>query len=328
MPNSLNGQTVLITGAAGFYGQNLLSRLSGSGAHVVSVCRDLSKVSAIAQEQCKWVEADLADRAQTDELFRVTKPSIAFHLTSASLGGTEIANVRASIAGDLMPTLNILESAARSQVGRVVLPCSMEEPFPAIDADSELAIPETPYALSKLVCGLYGRFFRHAYDLPVVVVRCFLTYGPHQKPYKLIPYVIRSLQRGEAPKLSSGTRLIDWVYVDDLVSALIAAATVPQIPDRVLEIGTGELRTIREVVTIIRDLMGGPEPVFGAVAARGHERAARIGPALSLLNWTPKTSIESGLRRTIQFYTAPSPAAEHHGAVRDEERSPEKPRRG
>jgi UDP-glucose 4-epimerase len=312
MPDSLEGRTVLITGAAGFYGQSLLSHLSGSGAHVVSVSRDLSKISTVAQQQCKWVAADLADAAQTDDLFRLIQPAVTFHLTSASFGGTEIANVRASIAGDLMPTLNVLESAARFGKTRIVLPCSMEEPFPVANADGELVIPETPYALSKLVCGLYGRFFRQAYDLPVVVVRCFLTYGPHQKPYKLLPYVIRSLHRGEAPQLSSGTRLVDWIYVDDVVSALIAAATVAQVPDRVLEIGTGQLRTIREVVMMIRDLMGGPEPVFGAVPARGHERAARIDPAASLLGWTPKTSLESGLRRTIEFYTAPSALADRN----------------
>jgi UDP-glucose 4-epimerase len=305
MRGNLAGRTVLVTGGAGFYGRNLLSRLSGSGARVVSVCRNLSGLGA-AWQQCEWIEADLADRAQTNRLFAQTLPSMVFHLTSASVGGTELDNVSASIRGDLLPTVNVLENAALCGVARVILPCSMEEPFPVAGSDGELSIPETPYALSKVICGLYGRFFRNIYDLPIVVVRCFLTYGPHQKPYKLIPYVIQSLHRGEPPQLSSGTRRVDWIYVDDVVSALLAAATVPRIPDRVLEIGTGEVRTIREVVTIIHTLMGGPPPVFGARPARGHERLAQIGPTLSALGWTPKTSLEAGLRSTIEFYTSPS----------------------
>ena len=169
-------------------------------------------------------------------------------------------------------------------------------------SDGELAIPETPYALSKVICGLYGRFFRHMYELPVAVLRCFLTYGPHQKPNKLIPYVIRSLNQGVAPQLSSGTRLVDWIYVDDVISAMLAAATVPQIPDGVIEIGTGQMRTIREVVMTIHGMMGGMLPVFSDTPARGHERAARTAPALSALGWAPTISPESGLRRTIEFY--------------------------
>jgi UDP-glucose 4-epimerase len=298
----LVGRTVLVTGATGFYGMNLLSQLSASGARVISVCRDLSKRIGSAERQCEWIEADLADRAQTSRLFEQTLPSMVFHLASASLGGPELDNVGASIQGDLLPTVNVLESAALYGAVRVILPCSMEEPFPVSGSDSELAIPQTPYALSKVICGLYGRFFRHVYELPVVVVRCFLTYGPHQKPYKLIPYVIRSLNRGVAPQLSSGTRLVDWIYVDDVISAMLAAATVPQIPDGVLEIGTGEMRSIREVVMMIHGMMGGPPPVFEPIPARGHERAAQIGPAVSALGWAPKISLASGLRSTIEYY--------------------------
>jgi len=313
IPDRLAGQTVLITGAAGFYGMNLLSRLSGSGARVVAVRRNSPGSPPAFRQSCEWVEADLADRAQTNHLFEQTLPSVVFHLTSASLGGTEIDNVSASIRGDLLPTLNVLESATRFGSARVILPSSMEEPSPVADLDDELAIPETPYALSKLVCGLYGRFYRRILDLPVVVVRCFMTYGPYQKPYKLIPYVIRSLHRREAPRLSSGTRLVDWIYVDDVVSALLAAATVPQAPDRVAEIGTGEMRTIRNVVTMIHHFMGGPDPVFGVVPARGHQRAAQLGAASSLLGWEPKISLEDGLRRAIAFYTAPSPVPSPNG---------------
>lgn len=303
--DALAGRTVLVTGGAGFYGINLLSRLAGTGARVVSAGRTRP---AFLPDGCTWAAADLGERAQTDSLFAATRPSVVFHLTSASLGGPEMANIGASVSGDLLPTLHVLEAASRSGTARVILPASMEEPFPVTDADGELAVPETPYALSKLVGGLYGRFFRRAYDVPVVVLRCFLTYGPHQKPYKLIPYVIRTLHEGKAPRLSSGARLIDWIYVDDVVAALLAAATVPDAPETVLEIGTGTLRPIRDVVAMIHRLMGGPPPLFGALPNRGQERVARIAPAASLLGWGPQTGLEDGLRRTIAFYTA-RPAA-------------------
>ncbi len=296
---ALAGRSVLVTGGGGFYGLNLMSRLSDSGAHVV--CAGRSR-PAVLPQGCTWIAADLGERAQAEALFAATRPAIVFHLTSASLGGPEIENIGASVTGDLLPTLHVLEWASRSGTARVILPASMEEPFPVADADGELAVPETPYALSKLVGGLYGRFFRRTYDVPVVVLRCFLTYGPHQKPYKLIPYVIRSLHDGKAPRLSSGLRLVDWIYVDDVVAALLAAAIVPDAPETVLEIGSGTLRSIREVVATIHRLMGGPAPIFGALPNRGHQRVARIAPATALLGWLPTTDIEDGLRRTIAFY--------------------------
>src|SRR5262245_55909795 len=152
----------------------------------------------------------------------------------------------------------------------------MEEPLPVADPEGDIAIPETPYAMSKLVCGLYGRFFREKYRVPVVLLRCFMTYGPHQKSRKVIPYVINSLLKGEAPRLSSGARMIDWIYVDDVVSAFLAAAVIDDIPGHTLEVGTGTLTSLRDVVTMIHHFMGGPEPVFESVGPRGRERVSRI----------------------------------------------------
>ena len=292
---------MLVTGGAGFYGMNLLRRLAHTGARMVAAARS-RPAPDLAELDCTWAVADLANRERVLELFGAWRPSVVFHLTSASRGGTEIENIAASVTGDILPTLHVLEASAHFGVDRLILPVSMEEPFPVAGHDGELAVPETPYAVAKLVGGLYGRLFRRDFGVPVAVLRCFLTYGPHQKPYKLIPYVIRSLRSGEAPRLSSGRRLVDWIYVDDVVSALLAAATVSAPPDGVLEIGTGQLRAIRDVVTMIHRLMGGPPPVFGAIPDRGHERVARIADATRQLGWAPVVPLEDGLRRTIAFY--------------------------
>lgn len=300
MSAPLAGARVLVAGASGFYGRNLLAGLAGSGAEVLATSRGPAPPGTPART---WRQADLADPAQTAALFAAFRPQIVFHLTSASLGGLERANVRASVAADLLPTLNVLEAAAEAGVARVILPCSMEEPFPVADVAGELAVPETPYAMSKLVTGLYGRFFAERYGVPVAVLRCFLTYGPYQKAQKLIPYVIGCLARGEAPRLSAGTRRIDWIYVEDVIGAFLAAATAAEPPRTVLEIGTGALLTIRDVVGRIHRHMGGPAPVFGAVAARGGERPARVADAARVLGWQPRIDLDDGLRRTIRFYT-------------------------
>ena len=292
------GRRVLVTGASGFYGLNLLAQLAGSGAVVASASRSAPP----ADWSVDWEEVDLSDSIRTAALFKKFSPEISFHLTSASLGGPEIGNVGPSVGSDLLPTLNVLEAAARFETARVVIPCSMEEPLPVMDPDGDIAIPGTPYAMSKLVCGLYGRFFREKYRVPVVMLRCFLTYGPHQKSRKIVPYVINSLLRGQPPRLSSGNRMVDWIYVDDVVSAFLAAAAIDVIPSQTLEVGTGTLTSIRDVVTMIHRLMGGPDPVFENVEVRGCERVSRIDLTSKLQKWSPRVTLEEGLPRTIDYY--------------------------
>jgi len=282
---------------------NLLAQLVGSGAVIACASRSVPRWHFTAKWSVDWNQVDLSEPIRTAELFNRFAPEIIVHLTSASLGGPEIDNVGASVGSDLLPTLNVLEAAARFETARVIIPCSMEEPLPVIDPEGEIAIPETPYAMSKLVCGLYGRFFREKYRVPVVLLRCFMTYGPYQKSRKVIPYVINSLLKGQAPRLSSGARMIDWIYVDDVVSAFLAAAVIDDIPVHALEIGTGTLTSLRDVVTMIHCLMGGPEPVFENVGAPGRERVSRIDLTSKLLKWTPRVTLEEGLPRTIDYYT-------------------------
>jgi len=110
------------------------------------------------------------------------------------------------------------------------------------------------------------------------------------------------LLRGQPPRLSSGNRMVDWIYVDDVVSAFLAAAAIDVIPSQTLEVGTGTLTSIRDVVTMIHRLMGGPEPVFENVEVRGCERVLRIDLTSKLLKWSPRVTLEEGLPRTIDYY--------------------------
>ena len=148
--------------------------------------------------------------------------------------------------------------------------------------------------------------FHTLYQLPVIIARPFMVYGPGQWDLtKLLPYVIVSLLKGDAPRISSGTRQLDWVHVADVVDGLLIVAKSQYADARTIDLGTGELVSIRDVVTLVRELLGSQSDVlFGAVADRPFERphAARLAETNRLLGWIPTTPLKDGLNETIAWY--------------------------
>jgi UDP-glucose 4-epimerase len=179
----------------------------------------------------------------------------------------------------------------------------MEEP------DTPDKVPATPYAAAKWAGSMYARMFHQLYGTPVVLARIFMTYGPRQAPRKLIPYVCQSLLDGCSPALSSGARLVDWVYVDDVMEGLARAGSVAGIEGQTFDLGSGTLVSIRDVVLEIAKQIGGPgQPVFGHVPDRPMEqvRAAELQASGQALGWRPRTSLERGLQKTIAYCANPA----------------------
>jgi nucleoside-diphosphate-sugar epimerase len=149
--------------------------------------------------------------------------------------------------------------------------------------------------------------FHAAYGLSVMNLRVFMVYGPgQQEQTRLVPSTIASLLAGSPPMISSGSRRFDWVYVDDVVGALVAAGEAATGDDaEPIEIGSGTLTSIRDVVDAIADRIDADvEPQFGALPDRPPEPelAADLGRAAELLGWTPETSLASGLDATIAWH--------------------------
>jgi nucleoside-diphosphate-sugar epimerase len=179
----------------------------------------------------------------------------------------------------------------------------MEEP----DIESS-DVPSSPYSASKWASTGYSRMFYELYNTPVVTATLYMVYGPDQKDEaKLIPYVTTSLLNNVSPKLSTGRRAVDWIYVDDVVEGLIQIAVTPGILGRVIDIGSGRTHTIR---TIVEKLVGliQPDvaPHFSAVADRPLERTriANVERSRSLINWKPRVTLDEGLSKTVNWYKA------------------------
>jgi nucleoside-diphosphate-sugar epimerase len=148
--------------------------------------------------------------------------------------------------------------------------------------------------------------YHQLFELPVAVGRVFMVYGPGpQNERRLIPYVIRSLITGQSPQLSAGTRPVDWIYVDDVVNGLLHLAISPRALGHIVDIGSGQLVTVREVVHSIFRLLGvSRAPSFGSMSDRPFEqvRQADLETTSRYINWQPETTLDEGLTQTIDWF--------------------------
>jgi UDP-glucose 4-epimerase len=292
---------VLVTGASGFIGARLCDRAGELGAAVHGVSR---RPSPDLSPALRWDHVDLTDEAASRALVQRVQPDVVLHLASEVSGDRSADVVLPMLNSNLVAAVNVLLACHEAGCSRIVLAGSMEEP----DLGDAEAIAQSPYAAAKWAALTYARMFRALYGLPVVHLRIFMVYGPGQRDLrKLVPYVTTSLLRGEAPELTSGERQVDWIYVDDVVDAFLGAAVTPGAEGASLDIGSGGLVAVREVVARLRRLVGGDiEPRFGAVPDRKLERVRVADPATAAaaIGWRPRTSLDEGLARTVEFYRA------------------------
>jgi nucleoside-diphosphate-sugar epimerase len=302
----LEGRKILVVGATGFLGRALVQRLAGYKAQVVAMSRH-----GTVQQRSDFVEdlqADASVSLAVEHTFRTFRPDMVFQLTTDGHGGPDLDFVMSSLRNDVMATVNTLyhAAAASHKVERFVMTASLEEPQSGpgmTPARPSEPTPASPYAAAKWATGAYGRMFRHLYGLDVRIVRPMMAYGPGQKTYKVIPNTILSLLRGEAAKLDSGSRLIDWVYVDDVVCGLVDAALAPAL-DETVDLGSGALVSIADCAQEIARQIGRPDLLEISDGVRGPEieRVADVAAARRLIGFGARVPLQAGLAQTIAWY--------------------------
>jgi UDP-glucose 4-epimerase len=300
MPYNFSGKKVLITGASGFVGSHLCRNLDNQGAEVHAISRSAHQSDT---DYLKWWQADLGDIAQVRTLFSEIQPDVVFHMASVVTGRHELELVLPTFHGNLTSTVNLLTAATEwGGCHRIVLASSLEEP----ELQEAGAIPHSPYGAAKWASSSYGRLFHTLYNTPVAIARLFMIYGPAQPDInKLIPYTTLSLLQGEAPKVTSGKRAVDWIYIDDVIAGLLALVQVPNTEGCTVDLGSGEFVLIHDIISRLINIVGSKvEPLYGALPDRLPEpiRIANTAQTYHTLGWKPKVSLEVGLQHTVNWY--------------------------
>jgi len=288
-----------VTGASGFIGTHLCKRLKDIGAEVHGVSR-AKRLNG--SKDIKWWKSNLLQETEVYDLMKLIKPDIVYHLSGCVTGSRNPEMVLPTFHSNLVSTVNLLTALKDVGCERIVLVGSMEEPAPHQTNLSSIS----PYAASKLASSLYGRMFHALYHLPIVILHVFMVYGPGQLDVqKLVPYVILSLLKNRAPKLTYGSRPVDWIYIDDVIDGLVASAQATEISGNTVDIGSGILTTVQRVVEELAELIKtNIEPEFGALDDRLYEavRAADVKTSFDLLGWKSKVDLKDGLGHTVRWY--------------------------
>jgi len=295
--STLSGSRVVVTGASGFLGRHLCRRLRVSGAEVHGV----SRVDRQPDGQVtRWWKVGLEQVQDVRDFWLEVRPDLVYHLSGEINGAPTFALLLPTFRSLVTTSVNLL-AVSTETAARLILIGSLEEPCGA-----DVGLPPTsPYAAAKAAVTMYAGMCHELFGSRLVLLRTFMVYGPGQPAWKLIPSTMKALSAGVAPQLSSGRDELDWVYVEDVIDALVAAALIPRADGAALDVGSGRLASIRNVVEQLGRLLAPSiQPQFGALPDRPERpvRVADVGTTWDRLGWKPRTSLEEGLRRTVQSF--------------------------
>ncbi len=296
------GKRVLVTGATGFIGQWLVRRLVEAGAEVwagVLPGEDLERVRALPS-QAMQLPLDVRDADAVGAAVTKATPQVVFHL--AAVGVTDPGvDPALALAVNTGGTVHLLAALRGRDVRRVVLTGTCYE-YGAREAVEGLD-PFNAYAASKVAAWAFGRMYWRAHGTAVITVRLFQVYGPGQPAHTLIPAAIRAALAGEDFSMTPGEQERDFIHVDDVVEGILAAAEAPGIEGHSLDLGTGQIHTVREVVERIWAMTEARGRILvGALPYRSGEvmhLAANAVRTARLTGWRAQVGLEEGLKRTI-----------------------------
>lgn len=298
----------LITGAAGFLGSHLANRLVLEKHHVRGI-DDLStgEPDSLSSEVL-FTRGDVNDRPKLWTLLQDV--DCVYHLAARVSVPESIIYPREYNAVNVNGTVSLMEAMRDVGVRRVVFISSgavygdqTEQPV----NENAFTFPGSPYAVSKLAGEFYVRTIGDLWGIETVSLRVFNAYGPGQhlpaSHPPVIPYFLKQAIRGGTIVIhGDGNQTRDYVYLDDAIFAMIAAATAPGLDNLVINVGSGTETTLRELVRLIMEVTNSSaEVVYSPRVNAGVSRTcADIRLAREKLAYSPSISLGDGLRKTIE----------------------------
>lgn len=299
---------ILITGGAGFIGSALSNRLFRQGHHV-RVLDDLSTGNpASLDPEIHFTRGDINDRPKLWTLLQDI--DCVYHLAARVSVPESVLFPRDYNEVNVGGTATLMEAVRDAGTPRVILASSGavygEQDRPVMSEDMQPR-PHSPYAVSKLSSEWYVRTIGNLSGIETICLRIFNAYGPGQRippaHPPIIPNFIRqSMQNGTLILHANGDQTRDYVYVDDVVNALVAAASVQGLDEPVINIGSGTETSVRDLARLVVEITGGkPEEVYNPRVSGGVSRmCADLSLAKEKLNYIPLISLEMGIRLTME----------------------------
>ncbi len=328
---------ILVTGGAGFIGSAVIRHIiHNSNNSVINVDKLTyagnleSLISVTNNERYSFHQTDICDRSGIDQILLEHQPDLVMHLAAESHVDRSIEGPASFIETNIVGTYHLLEACRKfwnnlnkkKQQSFRFHHISTDEVYGDLENTQALFtektpyLPSSPYSASKASSDHLVRAWHRSYGLPTVITNCSNNYGPYQFPEKLIPLVILNALDGKPlPIYGKGNQIRDWLYVEDHAEALYKVLTEGEVNETYNIGGINEKQNI-EVVSLLCELLEElvPKKPKGIVNYSdlitfvkdrpGHDiRYAIDASKIKMeLNWEPKETFESGLRKTVQWY--------------------------
>lgn len=303
--------SIIVTGGAGFIGSNFLHHLITCTTEEI-ICIDNLTYAADwhnIPDPVKLYTTDIADEHNCEYIFKKYKPSTVFHFAAESHVDNSIQNCTPFIHTNINGTVNLLNLSVKYGTQKFIH-ISTDEVYGSIDdgyfTEKSNYAPRNPYSASKAASDHFVMAYHNTYGLPVVITNCSNNYGPRQYQEKMIPKTISNLLSGKkVPVYGDGKQVRDWLYVQDHCEALIEVWLKGRVGQKYNIGGECEVRNI-DLVRMILDRMNMKEDMIEYVNDRpGHDRrySTDIAKIRHELKWSPRFDLDTGLDKTIAWYT-------------------------
>ncbi len=305
----------LVTGATGFLGGWVVSRLLDHGAQVVVLLRDEPPTSFVSLtgnlQRCAVVRGELADLSLLERSIGEYGIDTVFHLAAQSQVGVAHRGPYHTYEANVRGTYTLLEAARRARPMSAIVVASSDKAYGSHDSlpyteDMEL-LGLNPYDASKAIADTMARSYAATYGTPTVVTRCGNLFGGGDLNWaRLVPGTLRSLLRGERPVLrSDGSPIRDYLHVSDAADAcLVLAERAKEVAGQAFNLSLERPVSVIEMVKRIADVAGrSADPILlndapGEIA-RQYLSAAKIR---TIIGWKPRLSLEEGLAEAVDWY--------------------------
>ena len=310
---------VLVTGAGGFIASHLVERLAGEGARLRAFVRytsrnDLGLLRFLPPGLLSGIEIVSGDLRDANAVrSAVEDMELVFHLGALIAIPYSYIHPREVIETNVLGTLNVLMAARELGTPRVIHTSTSEVYGTARYVPIDEVHPlqgQSPYSASKIGADKVAESFYRSYDLPVVTVRPFNTYGPRQSARAVIPTIISQALTRDEVRLGSLTPARDFTFVSDTVQGFMTCAAADGVLGQEINLGTNNTITVGEIAGKIFTLLGKTPRIVSDEQRLRPEKSevlrlqAANMKAAELAGWSPQVSIEEGLQRTIEWISA------------------------
>jgi dTDP-glucose 4,6-dehydratase len=310
------GKDVLVTGGGGFIASHLVERLVDGGARVKAFVRYnsrgdpglLAQVEPQILSQVELYAGDLRDLSAVKSAMRGV--SHVFHLGALIAIPYSYVHPAEVVETNVLGTLNVLLAGRETGVARIVHTSTSEVYGTALRAPIDEGHPlqgQSPYSASKIGADKITESFYLSFDLPVVTLRPFNTYGPRQSARAVIPTIITQALTQDVVYLGNLDARRDLTYVADTVEGFLAVGKAPGVEGGTFNLGRGEEVTIGELAEKIIHLVGKrveivlDESRLRPVKSEVQRLVSDNRQALERFGWSPKVGLDEGLKTTIDW---------------------------